>query len=334
MGEPNNALKVYMNRADRIKSVLEYYLGTKLPPDWKCEETGEFLTVRNSKGKLSFRERDFLGKAQAWGVRFLLGLENQDSINLTYPWRLMELDYLTYRREIERIQERNDCNEVKYGAEDDFKYRYRKDDCLKPVLNLTLYWGRKKWKKPQALKDMMGNMGRLPEKLQRLAGDYPVHMVCMRGIPDEDIQKMDSDLRYVLGIMKRTASPKQYKEYIRKNGAYFSRMPKSAVDVIDACTNIKNITEKLEYTLNAETREEETDMCKALDEIEKNAVKRGLKKGVKQGRKQGERRGALMMLFSLVNDGLLNVGEAARRAKLSKDVFCTKMTKAGYKKPI
>ena len=334
MGEPNNALKVYMNRADRIKSVLEYYLGTKLPPDWKCEETGGFLTVRNSKGKLSFRERDFLGKAQAWGVRFLLGLENQDSINLTYPWRLMELDYLTYRREIERIQERNDCNEVKYGAEDDFKYRYRKDDCLKPVLNLTLYWGRKKWKKPQALKDMMGNMGRLPEKLQRLAGDYPVHMVCMREIPDEDIQKMDSDLRYVLGIMKRTASPKQYKEYIRKNGAYFSRMPKSAVDVIDACTNIKNITEKLEYTLNAETREEETDMCKALDEIEKNAVKRGLKKGVKQGRKQGERRGALMMLFSLVNDGLLNVGEAARRAKLSNDVFCTKMTKAGYKKPI
>ena len=85
-----------MNRADRIKSVLEYYLGTKLPPEWKCEETGGFLTVRNSKGKLSFRERDFLGKAQAWGVRFLLGLENQDSINLTYPWRLMELDYNKY----------------------------------------------------------------------------------------------------------------------------------------------------------------------------------------------------------------------------------------------
>ena len=141
---------------------------------------------------------------------------------------------------------------------------------------------------------------------------------------------MDSDLRYVLGILKRTASPKQYKEYIRENRAYFSRIPKSAVDVIDACTNIKNITEKLEYTLNAKTREEETDMCKALDEIERNAVKRGLKRGVKQG----ERRGALMMLFSLVNDGLLNVGEAARRAKLSKDVFCAKMTKAGYKKPI
>lgn len=330
MGEPNNALKVYMNRQDRIKSVLEYYLGTKLPPDWRCEETGGFLTVRNSKGKLSFRERDFLGKAQAWGVRFLLGLENQDSINLTYPWRLMELDCLTYEREIERIQERNERDEVKYRAEDDFKYRYRKDDCLKPVLNLTLYWGKKKWKKPQNLRDMMGSIEGLPEKLQRLAGDYQAHIVCMREIPEEDIQKMDSDLRYVLGILKRTASPKQYKEYIRENRAYFSRIPKSAVDVIDACTNIKNITEKLEYTLNAKTREEETDMCKALDEIERNAVKRGLKRGVKQG----ERRGALMMLFSLVNDGLLNVGEAARRAKLSKDVFCAKMTKAGYKKPI
>ena len=26
MGEPNNALSVYVNRPDRIKSVLEYYL--------------------------------------------------------------------------------------------------------------------------------------------------------------------------------------------------------------------------------------------------------------------------------------------------------------------
>ena len=141
MGEPNNALKVYMNRADRIQSVLEYYLGEKLPQDWKCEETGGGVSVRDSEGKLSFRERDYLGKVWAWGVCFKLGLENQNSINLTYPWRLMEMDSLAYRRQIEDIQERNSVSGEEYGAEDDFKYRYKKGDCLEPILNLTLYWG-------------------------------------------------------------------------------------------------------------------------------------------------------------------------------------------------
>lgn len=103
MGEPNNALKVYMNRPDRIRSVLEYYLGEKLPEDWTCEETGGYVSVRNPNGKLSFRERDYLGKVWAWGVCFKLGLENQNTVNLTYPWRLMELDCLAYGKEIEDI---------------------------------------------------------------------------------------------------------------------------------------------------------------------------------------------------------------------------------------
>nr|WP_296480258.1 hypothetical protein [uncultured Acetatifactor sp.] len=65
MGEPNNALSVYMNRPDRIKSVLEYYLGEKLPQDWQCEEVRGLTTLRNGKGKLSFRQRDFYGRGHA-----------------------------------------------------------------------------------------------------------------------------------------------------------------------------------------------------------------------------------------------------------------------------
>lgn len=39
MGEPNNALKAYIKRPDRIRSVLEYYLGEGLPEDWECSQT-------------------------------------------------------------------------------------------------------------------------------------------------------------------------------------------------------------------------------------------------------------------------------------------------------
>lgn len=334
MGEPNNALKVYMNRPDRIRSVLEYYLGEKLPNDWKCEETGGFTTVRNSKGKLSFRERDYLGKVCAWGVCFKLGLENQNSVNLTYPWRLMELDCLTYGSEIEDIQERNAASDEEYGTEDDFKYHYKKGDDLEPILNLMLYWGKKKWKGPLSLRNMMRNIDVLPVKIRRLVGDYHVHIVAMRFISEEDLQKMDSDLKYVLGIMKHTASPKQYERYIWENREYFSRIPRNAVNVIDACTNIKNLRGCLQYTLNPESGEEETDMCKALEDIKKNAMKKGVKQGERRGERRGEkigeRRGTLMTLFSLVNDGLLKLGEAAKRAGLSESAFCSEMRKVGY----
>lgn len=327
MGEPNNALKVYMNRPDRIRSVLEYYLGEKLPDDWKCEETGAYVSVRNSNGKLSYRERDYMGKVWAWGSCFKLGLENQNSINLTYPWRLMELDCLAYERQIENIQERNAVLEEEYEAEDDFKYRYKKGDRLEPVLNLTLYWGRKRWKEPLSLREMMWDISALPERIRRLIGDYRVHLIPMRFIPEKDIREMNSDLKYVLGIMRRTGSRKQYEKYIEENREYFSRIPRSAVDVIDACTNIKDIKRSLCYTLNSESGEEETDMCKALEDIKRNA----LKKGIKQGEKRGERLGTLKTLFSLVNEGLLGLEEAACRAGMTETVFCSEMEKGGYR---
>jgi len=107
MGEPDAALGVYMNNPDRISSVLEYYLGEKLPEDWKYEELRGLYSVRNSKGRLTHRQRDLIGKARAWGIQFLLGLENQEKINLIFPLRLMEMDCLAYRQEIEEFSEKS-----------------------------------------------------------------------------------------------------------------------------------------------------------------------------------------------------------------------------------
>ena len=104
------------------------------------------------------------------------------------------------------------------------------------------------------------------------------------------MQKMDSDLKYVLGIMKCSESRKRYERYIWENREYFSRIPKSALDVIDVCTNIKGLKEHMQFRVNKDG-EEEADMCKALREIVEEAEKQGVRKGVKQGRQQGRRQG-------------------------------------------
>lgn len=290
MGEPNNVLKAYMKKPERIQSVLEYFIGRKLPQGWAVETVDGFYTLKNSKGKISFRERDIISRIRAKGFSFCLGLENQDAVNLTYPWRVMELDCRAYGEEIEAIQERNEKGKAVYGADDDFKYRYKKEDRLEPVLTLTLYWGRKKWETPLSLNEMV-DMGKLPKDLREQFVDYRVNLIHMRSIPEEALQKMDSDLKYVLGIMKCTGSRKKYEEYILNNREYFSRIPRSAVDVIDVCTSIKNIRAHLQFTTDQENGEETADMCKALVDIEKHAENRGIRKGHKQGIKQGKQQG-------------------------------------------
>lgn len=321
MGEPNNVLNAYMNNPHRIRSVLEYYTGEKLPEDCIMEEENAFYPIRTAKGKISFRQRDRMKRIRTADFSFLLGLENQESVNLIYPWRLMELDCRAYGMQIERLQMKNKNEKAVYEGGDDFKYRYKKNDILEPVLNLTLYWGKKEWKSPRTLLDMTW-IGKLPVNLVQLCGDYRAHIISMRYIPEEALEKMDSDLKYVLGIMKCTRSRKKYVEYIHKNREYFSRIPKTAVDVIDACTNIGNIRKYLKFTVNSENVKE-ADMCKAVDDIEKYAKKQGVKQGEKQGVKQGEMLMASLMSRLLedgrTEDAKLAAGDTAARKLLYRE---------------
>ncbi len=78
---------------------------------------------------------------------------------------------------------------------------------------------------------------------------------------------------------------------------------------------------------NQENGEEETDLCRAWDDMMKHEMKKGVKKGVKKG----ERLGTLKTLYALVNDGLLKLDEAARRAGMSEEAFGRGMRKAGYR---
>lgn len=60
--------------------------------------------------------------------------------------------------------------------------------------------------------------------------------------------------------MKRTGSPKKYEAYIRENREFFSRIPKSAFDVIDVCTRIKDIRNCIKFEQHQKDREEESIM--------------------------------------------------------------------------
>jgi len=63
-----------------------------------------------------------------------------------------------------------------------------------------------------------------------------------------------------------------------------------------------NIRSRLEFTESQEGEEETADMCKALAEIEKDAIRKGHKQGVKEGHKEGQKQG-LQLARQLLKDG-------------------------------
>lgn len=306
MGKPDIVLNAYMKDSNRVRSVLEYYLGEKLPEDWEWAEMRGLYPARDSKGKQTFRQRDIMGKACAWGTHFFLGLENQDKVNLIFPWRLMEMDCLAYGEEIDEIRTKNRCTRRNYGKEDDFLYCYGREDRMEPVLNLILYWGKEQWDWPFSLRDMMEGMSALPPKMKRLVGNYEVQVIHMRSIPEKALEKMDSDLKYVLGMLRRAGCRKEYWSYIQENREFFCRIPKSALNVIDAYINIGEMHKYMEFEMNMETGEEEADMCKALQDLQKEAMKKGVKQGLKEGISQGITQGitqGIQLVQCLLADG-------------------------------
>ena len=182
MGQKNIVLKTYMNKPERIQSVLEYYTKEKLPEDWasRCEEESGFYPVVNSKGVITHRERDILKRVKTASGSYLLGIENQEKINLIFPWRLMQMDCLAYERQIEEIQERNKRKykeqNIKYSQNDDYMYKFYQKDRLEPIINLVLYWGKKPWKTPKGLRDMTSTT-HMSQGMQQMFEDYKIHLM-------------------------------------------------------------------------------------------------------------------------------------------------------------
>lgn len=132
-------------------------------------------------------------------------------------------------------------------------------------------------------------MTALNGKLKRMFQDYKINLINMRFIPEYELERMESDLKYVLGLMKCAGSRKKYEQYIMAHSEYFSRLPRSAADVLDVCVNIHDVRKYLVYQEGES--EEEADMCKALEDIKKDAMKQGKRIGKEQGKRIGKEQG-------------------------------------------
>ncbi|MCM1468094.1 MAG: Rpn family recombination-promoting nuclease/putative transposase [Alistipes sp.] len=267
MGQPNDVLNYYLQRNDRIAAICNYCVGEALFKPEDMSTVDGFYSVRDRKDKVTHIQRDLLRQAEVNGRKILVGIENQNDINLIFPFRQMEMDYLEMRRQIEQIRERN-----RNTATDDFMYDINETDKLLPVMDIVLYWGREEWKSPKTLMDMQ-DMENVPEELKPFFNDYHVNLVAVRGIPDWELDKMQSDIGYVIGMIKHSQSLSELKEYVESHKEGFRHFSKSAMDVVDVCAGIRALKEVIRYQENE--GKEECDMCQAIDDLIRISTTKG-----------------------------------------------------------
>lgn len=171
-----------------------------------------------------------------------------------------------------------------------------------PVITMVLYFGTDRpWREPLKLSDCLG----VPEDLELYFSDYRINVFSIAFLTEETIRLFKSDFRIVA----------DYFSQMRKNKKYVPS--KKTMKHVDAVLKLMSVMTRDHRFEEAQKGGEVCTMCEVMDRVEQNGIRIGMRKGMRKG----VRKGQIDTLVSLVNDGLLAISEAAKRAGLPDKDF-------------
>nr|WP_270427286.1 MULTISPECIES: Rpn family recombination-promoting nuclease/putative transposase [Clostridia] len=136
-----------------------------------------------------------------------------------------------------------------------------------PVITVVVYFGSDTWKAPRSLHEMLSVQD--PEILS-LVPDYRINLFSPAEIKDEELNKLQSNLREVMLFIKYAKDKRKLKELTFENSS-FQSLELKAARVIDSITGIN-----LRFT---ET-ERSVNMCQAVQEMCDDARAEGHAQGL------------------------------------------------------
>lgn len=241
------------------------------------------------------------------------------------PVRKFLYDALGYTKQVEEISKKN-IREKKYKNRAEYLSGFRKEDKLKPVITLVVYWGADEWDAPRSLHEMLEVDD--PDILQ-FVDDYKLKLV----IPGEitDFEKFHSDARYVLEFIGASKN-KEKLQKIMQNPVY-EQLDSETTKMINCFTgaNIKinkgkgvsNVCLAIKQMLEEERekgKQEGRQECLAIKQMLEEEREK-IRSEEKQKRKELVERGRIDLMKNLVNKGKLTLDEAAGELGISVEQF-------------
>ena len=263
------------------------------------------IPYSKKKGHQSIQKfRDIIKKSVIMkadkGYFALLGIENQSDIHYAMPVKDMLYDAIAYQNQVDEIAGYNRDNG--YCTSEEYVSGFRKQDKLIPVVTATIYWGSDSWDGPTTLKDMLIDVD---PAMMKYINDYKINLFSI--IDKDRFPKFHTELRELFLILNARNDSNKMKELVQGDKS-FRHIERDTAELISDFASV---------SLPRVNKEGDFDMCKAVMELEQ--------KGRLEGREEGREEGRLEVLASLVNDGLLEITEAAKRAGISVEEMKAKL---------
>ncbi|MCD8023836.1 MAG: Rpn family recombination-promoting nuclease/putative transposase [Lachnospiraceae bacterium] len=258
--------------------------------------------------------RDIVKKLKKDQNVAILGIEHQSEQSFQMPFRVMEMDFLSYARQVRVIMERNkkvmkagkdskedsDLNATQpkgfiavsesvlpdrslYPRPNNGEYldRFYQSDQIAPCITLVIYWGAEPWQGPKGLSEMFGK-----NSMASYAKDYPMYLLEVRQIPDMELASYGKELRAVFGFVKYARDKLSLQRFLTQNEEDFSELSGIVLDAIAELTHSPEL-KKLRSTQYAiEMEGGNYNMCQALREWMEDERREGIEEGRKEGIKE------------------------------------------------
>ena len=170
-------------------------------------------------------------------------------------------------------------------------------EVLYPVITLVLYFGyNSRWNQPKSLFELL----EIDERIKPYVSDFKMNLFEIAYLDREKIDMFKSDF-WILA---------DYLYQMRVNKDYVAS--DTVIEHVDELLMLMSAMTKdyrFEETINEVKGKEHVTMCEVLDRVEA------------RGREEGIKEGTVNILISLVNDGILSIADAAKRADMSEESF-------------
>lgn len=267
MGKINTITKDYMSNPKYFADSFNYYLfdGQQVikPDNLQVLDPTEMTIIpQTTSEELVEKIRDVLKQCILMTdekvTYLLLGIENQADIHYAMPVRNMIYDALNYGKQVsDTAKKHRKKNDLKGSGE--FLSGFTKDDKLKPLITLTIYFGSEDWDAPRSLKEMFEETD---ESILRFVEDYKLHLI----IPNEiqDFSKFTTDFGKVMKYIA-AASNKSTLWEIRQNEA-FHKVNAETARLLNVCT---------QSNIPIDNDKEEINVSKGVEELREDGRMEG-----------------------------------------------------------
>ena len=248
-----------------------------------CVSIGE-----DKEKKIIQKYRDVIKQVSEELNCFLIGIENQQEVHYAMPLRVMLFDALGYAEQVTELKKKHkEGKELSGSAE--FLSGIKKGDRLKPICTIVLYYGTEPWDGPMELHDML-DMEQIPEEMRGFVVNYPMVLVDVQRFADW--QKFTTDVRETFGFINHSQEAESLQQFLHENEEWSSNLDGETCDFLESVTGAAKLKE---VRKKRKTQGGKYDMCKAIDDMQKNSwiegEKAGRKAGERIGREAGERIG-------------------------------------------